>query len=87
MGVLCFCNGICKSEKTKCSILSVKGLSMARVSNGSGFLIHRNLLLTSHAVLPSLAAAQAAEIHLQNGAAALLVPNRCWLKGFDKHSR
>ncbi|GJT85481.1 trypsin-like cysteine/serine peptidase domain-containing protein [Tanacetum coccineum] len=79
MGVLCFCNGICKSEKTKCSILSVKGLSMARVSNGSGFLIHRNLLLTSHAVLPSLAAAQAAEIHLQNGAAALLVPNRFFI--------
>ncbi|KAL4558560.1 hypothetical protein LXL04_036761 [Taraxacum kok-saghyz] len=83
MGVLseswCFCNGICKSEKTKSAIFSGKGPSMVRVSTGTGFLIHRNLLLTTHAILPSVAAAEAAEIQLQNGAVASLFPHRFFI--------
>ncbi|KAL8261999.1 hypothetical protein R6Q59_026048 [Mikania micrantha] len=83
MGVLteswCFCNGVCKSEKTKSAIFSTKGPSMARISTGTGFLIHRNLLLTTHAILPSVAAAEAAEIHLQNGARASLFPHRFFI--------
>ncbi|KVH94251.1 uncharacterized protein LOC112518563 [Cynara cardunculus var. scolymus] len=83
MGVLgeswCFCNGLGKSEKTKSAIFSGKGPSMARISTGTGFLIHRNLLLTTHAILPSVAAAEAAEIQLQNGAGACLFPNRFFI--------
>lgn len=81
MGVLgeswCFCNGGIKSERTKASIFSGKGSAMARIdSTGSGFLIHRNLLLTTHAILPSVASAEAAEIRLQNGVGANLFPHR-----------
>ncbi|KAK9069374.1 hypothetical protein SSX86_011277 [Deinandra increscens subsp. villosa] len=83
MGVLaeswCFCNGVGKSEKIKSAIFSGKGPSMARISTGTGFLIHRNLLLTTHAILPSLASAEAAEIHLQNGARASLFPHRFFI--------
>ncbi|CAI9300833.1 unnamed protein product [Lactuca saligna] len=83
MGVLaeswCFCNGICKSEKTKSTIYSGKGPAMVRISTGTGFLIHRNLLLTTHAILPSVAAAEAAEIHLQNSAVASLFPHRFFI--------
>lgn len=55
---------------------------MARISAsassmfGTGFLIHRNLLLTTHVNLPSVAAAEGAEIRLQNGVAACLFPHR-----------
>ncbi|KAD3068485.1 hypothetical protein R6Q59_017497 [Mikania micrantha] len=88
MGVLaeswCFCNGGVKSERTKASIFSGKGPAMARISNGSlfsgtGFLIHRNLLLTTHASLPSVASAEAAEIRLQNGVGASLFPHRFFI--------
>lgn len=83
MGVLaeswCFCNGICKSEKTKSTIFSGKGPSMVRISTGAGLLIHRNILLTTHAILPSVAAAEAAEIQLQNGAVASLFPHRFFI--------
>ncbi|XP_076909925.1 uncharacterized protein LOC143567370 [Bidens hawaiensis] len=83
MGVLkeswCFCNGICKSERTKSAIFSGKAPSMARINTGTGFLIHRNLLLTTHAVIPSLAAAEAAEIRLQNGAQVSLFPQRFFI--------
>lgn len=88
MGVLgeswCFCNGGGKSERTKASIYSGKGPAMARIStggllSGTGFLIHRNLLLTTHAVLPSVAAVEAAEIWLQNGVGASLFPHRFFI--------
>ncbi|MFS7975348.1 hypothetical protein Hanom_Chr10g00879521 [Helianthus anomalus] len=58
MGVLqqswCFCNGICKSEKTKSAIFSGRTPSMTRIGTRTGFLIHRNFLLTTHAILPSV---------------------------------
>ncbi|KAL3828974.1 hypothetical protein ACJIZ3_017776 [Penstemon smallii] len=73
----CFCNGGAKSEKMKAAIFSGKAPSMARISGGgTGFLIHRNLLLTTHANLPSVAAAEAAEIRLHNGLSAILFPHR-----------
>ncbi|KAI3742059.1 hypothetical protein L1987_59738 [Smallanthus sonchifolius] len=89
MGVLgeswCFCNGGGKSERTKASIFSGKGPAMARINStgcllsGTGFLIHRNLLLTTHAILPSVASAEAAEIRLQNGVGASLFPHRFFI--------
>ncbi|KAK9055638.1 hypothetical protein SSX86_026723 [Deinandra increscens subsp. villosa] len=80
----CFCNGGVKSERTKASIFSGKGPAMARIStagllSATGFLIHRNLLLTTHAILPSLASAEAAEIRLQNGVGASLFPHRFFI--------
>ncbi|KAL6506304.1 hypothetical protein OROGR_024485 [Orobanche gracilis] len=64
----CFCNGGGKSERMKATIFSGNAPAMARInSSGTGFLIHRNLLLTSHANLPSVAAVEAAEIRLHNG--------------------
>ncbi|KAL1545125.1 hypothetical protein AAHA92_21884 [Salvia divinorum] len=76
----CFCNGGAKSERMKAAIFSGKAPSMARI-NGSGtaFLIHRNLLLTTHANLPSVAAAQAAEIRLHNAFSASLFPHRFFI--------
>ncbi|XP_076888114.1 uncharacterized protein LOC143538433 [Bidens hawaiensis] len=76
----CFCNGGGKSERTKASIFSGKAPAMARISTaGTGFLIHRNLLLTTHAILPSVASAEAAEIRLQNGVGASLFPHRFFI--------
>ncbi|XP_030532559.1 uncharacterized protein LOC115742422 [Rhodamnia argentea] len=84
MGVLseslCFCKGVGKSERTKAAIFSGKSPAMAAVSgSGTGFLIHRNLLLTTHASLPSVAAAETAEIQLQSGVAATLFPHRFFI--------
>ncbi|XP_059626221.1 uncharacterized protein LOC132269156 [Cornus florida] len=88
MGVLgeswCFCNGGGKSERMKAAIFSGKGPAMATIAgggavSGTGFLIHRNLLLTTHVNLPSVAAAEAAEIRLQNGLAASLFPHRFFI--------
>ncbi|KDP26357.1 hypothetical protein JCGZ_17515 [Jatropha curcas] len=86
MGVLgeswCFCKGVGKSERMKAAIFSGKGSAMATIScagngtSGTGFLIHRNLLLTAHVNIPSVTAAESAEIRLQNGVAACLVPHR-----------
>ncbi|KAF6140164.1 hypothetical protein GIB67_028970 [Kingdonia uniflora] len=80
MGVLsdaswCFCNGGGKSERMKVSIFSSKASAMARVSSGTGFLIHKNLLLTTHISLPSATAAEEAEIQLQDPVSAKLVPH------------
>ena len=93
MGVLgeswCFCNGGGgKSERMKAAIFSGKGPAMTIVSgggtmSGTGFLIHWNLLLTTHVNLPSVAAAEAAEIRLQSGVAATLSPHRL---GFYTHT-
>ncbi|KAA8550604.1 hypothetical protein F0562_002288 [Nyssa sinensis] len=88
MGVLgeswCFCNGGGKTERMKATIFSGKSPAMARIVSGgtvsgTGFLIHRNLLLTTHVNLPSAATAEAAEIRLQNGAAAILFPHRFFI--------
>lgn len=89
MGVLreswCFCKGASKAERMKAAIFSGKSLAMARISvaangvPGTGFLIHRNLLLTTHVNLPSAAAAETAEIRLQNGVSATLAPHRFFI--------
>ncbi|OVA08269.1 hypothetical protein BVC80_1297g10 [Macleaya cordata] len=83
MGVLgeswCFCNGGGKSERMKGSIFCSKGPAMARVCAGTGFLIHRNLLLTTHINLPSVTAAEGLEIRLQDKVAARLVPHRFFI--------
>ncbi|KAL2330478.1 hypothetical protein Fmac_018059 [Flemingia macrophylla] len=44
--------------------------------SGTGFLIHRNLLLTTHANLPSVVAADTSEIRLHNVVPATLAPKR-----------
>ncbi|KAF3435948.1 hypothetical protein FNV43_RR23040 [Rhamnella rubrinervis] len=81
----CFCKGVSKSERMKAAIFSGKAPAMARISGagneilGTGFLIHRNLLLTTHVNLPSVAAAESSEIRLQNGVAANLVPHRFFI--------
>ncbi|CAA0806017.1 Unknown protein [Striga hermonthica] len=76
----CFCNGGGKSERMKASIFSGKAPAMARINDGgTGFLIHRNLLLTTHANLPSVAAVEAAEIRLHNGLSATLFPHRFFI--------
>ncbi|GAB4830252.1 hypothetical protein Ancab_019892 [Ancistrocladus abbreviatus] len=90
----CFCNGGGKSVRLKSSIFSTKSPAIARLSSsssasagnggggevsGAGFLIHRNLLLTTHVNLPSVAAAEATEIQFQNGVAAVLVPHRFFI--------
>ncbi|XP_050207122.1 uncharacterized protein LOC126656570 [Mercurialis annua] len=87
MGVLieswCFCKGVGKSEKMKAAIFSGKGSAMAIVSgngvSGTGFLIHRNLLLTAHLNIPSVSSAESSEIRVQNGVAASLVPHRFFI--------
>lgn len=84
MGVLgeswCFCKGVGKSERMKATVFSNKSSAMVRVSGtGTGFLIHRNLLLTTHANFPSVAAAETSEIWLHNGVAASLVPHRFFI--------
>lgn len=84
----CFCKGVSKSERMKAAIFTGKAQAMATITAtastaavpngafGTGFLIHRNLLLTTHANLPSVVAADTAEIRLHNGVAATLVPQR-----------
>jgi len=79
----CFCKGVSKSERMKAAIFTGKGQAMATITgispnglSGTGFLIHRNLLLTTHTNLPSVVAADSAEIRLHNGVAATLVPQR-----------
>ncbi|KAJ8527184.1 hypothetical protein K7X08_029661 [Anisodus acutangulus] len=76
----CFCNGGGKTEKMKGTIFTGKGPAMAHIGeSGTGFLIHWNLLLTTHVILPSVVAAEAAEIRLQNGAIACLFPHRFFI--------
>ncbi|KAG2272660.1 hypothetical protein Bca4012_085726 [Brassica carinata] len=91
MGVIldswCFCKGVSKTEKMKGSIFTGKAPAMARISvsgpngvtSGTGFLIHRNLLLTTHLNLPSVSATETAEVRLQNGVAAALFPHRFFI--------
>ncbi|XVF21351.1 hypothetical protein REPUB_Repub12eG0083200 [Reevesia pubescens] len=82
----CFCKGVSKTERMKGTIFSSKAPAMARITgtavnenSGTGFLIHRNLLLTTHINLPSVSAAESSEIRLQNGVAATLVPHRFFI--------
>ncbi|GAV70726.1 hypothetical protein CFOL_v3_14224 [Cephalotus follicularis] len=77
----CFCKGVSRSERMKAGIFTGKGPAMARISgiSGAGFLIHRNLLLTTHVNIPSVAAAENSEIRLQNGVAATLFPHRFFI--------
>ncbi|XP_020261859.1 uncharacterized protein LOC109837890 [Asparagus officinalis] len=87
MGVLgdksswCFCSGGGKSERVKGSIFSGKSPAMAEISGGgTGFLIHRSLLLTTHANIPSVAVAEAAEVRINRGRdLACLVPLRFFI--------
>ncbi|KAK3124003.1 hypothetical protein QOZ80_8AG0639170 [Eleusine coracana subsp. coracana] len=94
MGVLgdgsgwCFCSGGAKLERIKSSLLAAKGAAVAAVSfpnegggkGGSGFLIHRALLLTTHGTIPSASAASAAEVRLSRGRLlARLVPQRFFI--------
>ncbi|XP_042483087.1 uncharacterized protein LOC122063449 [Macadamia integrifolia] len=75
----CFCNGGGRSERMKGSIFCNKGAAMARVGGGTGFLIHKNLLLTTHVNLPSVLAAEGLEIRLQDRVAAKLFPHRFFI--------
>ncbi|CAN1172358.1 hypothetical protein LINPERPRIM_LOCUS30795 [Linum perenne] len=89
MGILtekwCFCKGLSRSERTQAAIFSGKGPAMARISgaggqvSGTGFLIHQNLLLTTHLNIPSVAAAETLKIRLQKGVPATLVPHRFFI--------
>ncbi|KAJ4773145.1 Expressed protein 1 [Rhynchospora pubera] len=97
MGVLgekgwCFCSGGGgRSERVKGSIFAAKGPAIASIYAltgedrnrrcGTGFMIHRGLLLTTHANIPSVAAAEAGyEIRLGFGrVAAQLVPQRFFI--------
>ncbi|KAK4749071.1 hypothetical protein SAY87_026520 [Trapa incisa] len=84
MGVLseslCFCKGVGKTERMKGAVFTSKTAIMARVSGaGTGFLIHRNLLLTTHSSIPSIAAAESSEIQLHNMASAILHPHRFFI--------
>lgn len=64
----------------KASIFCSRASAMAVVSGGTGFLIHRNLLLTTHVNLPSVAAAEAAaDVRLHDRVAARLVPHRFFI--------
>ncbi|KAJ4968612.1 hypothetical protein NE237_015313 [Protea cynaroides] len=75
----CFCSGGGKTERMKGSIFCNKGAAMARVGGGTGFLIHKNLLLTTHINLPSVSAADGLEIRLQDRIAAKLFPHRFFI--------
>ncbi|CAN6462703.1 unnamed protein product [Victoria cruziana] len=75
----CLCAGGGKSEKMKGSIFGSKGPAMASVCRGTGFLIHRALLLTTHVNLPSVSAAEGVEIQLHCQTSAKLVPHRFFI--------
>lgn len=75
----CFCKGVGKSEKMKGAIFTSKSSAIAHVGgalSGTGFLIHRNLLVTTHGNLNSVSSAEASEIRLRDGVAASLFPHR-----------
>ncbi|KAK5824884.1 hypothetical protein PVK06_019671 [Gossypium arboreum] len=75
-------------RELKGTIFSSKAPAMARITGAAAdgisvtrFPIHRNLLLTTHVNLPSVAAAESSEIRLQNGVAATLVPQVVSVRG------
>lgn len=71
-------NGIFASKGPALAAISVGGRGGGGGSvGGTGLLIHRNLLLTTHANLPNAAAAEVAEVSLCHGRLpARLVPQR-----------
>lgn len=81
----CFCAGGGddggRSERVKAAIFSARASALAAVKGqgrGTGLLIHRNLLLTTHGNLPSAAAAEDGEAVLGHGRlVARLEPHRC----------
>lgn len=79
----CFCSGGGggRSERVKAAIFSAKAAALAAVvgsgGHGTGLLLHRNLLLTTHGNLPSAAAAEDADALLGHARLpARLVPHR-----------
>uniref|UniRef100_A0ACD5XD90 Uncharacterized protein n=1 Tax=Avena sativa TaxID=4498 RepID=A0ACD5XD90_AVESA len=79
----CFCSGGGggRSERVKAAIFSAKSAALAAVcGHGTGLLIHRNLLLTTHGNLPSAAAAEDADALLGHARIpARLVPHRFFI--------
>ncbi|KAK1271820.1 hypothetical protein QJS04_geneDACA012708 [Acorus gramineus] len=81
----CFCSGGAgsRSERLKGAIFGSKAPAMARISGGTGFLIHRNLLLTTHANLPTVAAAETADVRMHgnkvSSTSPKLVPHRFFI--------
>ncbi|XP_047061290.1 uncharacterized protein LOC124668146 [Lolium rigidum] len=80
----CFCSGGGggRSERVKAAIFSAKSAALAAVCDhgGTGLLIHRNLLLTTHGNLPSAAAAEDADALLGHARVpARLVPHRFFI--------
>ncbi|XP_051227767.1 uncharacterized protein [Lolium perenne] len=80
----CFCSGGGggRSERVKAAIFSAKAAALAAVCahGGTGLLIHRNLLLTTHGNLPSAAAAEDAHALLGHARVpARLVPHRFFI--------
>ena len=77
----CFCSGGGggRSERVKAAIFSAKSAALASVcGHGTGLLIHRNLLLTTHGSLASAAAAEDTDALLGHARVpARLVPHRC----------
>ena len=82
----CFCSGGGgddggRSVRVKAAIFSARASALAAVRaqghHGSGLLIHRNLMLTTHGNLPSAAAAEDADALLGHGRlVARLEPHR-----------
>ncbi|XP_066310560.1 uncharacterized protein [Miscanthus floridulus] len=85
----CFCSGGGgddggRLERVKAAIFSARASALAAVRaqghHGSGLLIHRNLLLTTHGNLPSAAAAEDADALLGHGhLVARLEPHRFFI--------
>lgn len=80
----CFCSGGGggRSERVKAAIFSAKSAALAAVCGhgGTGLLVHRNLLLTTHGNLPSAAAAEDADALLGHARVpARLVPHRFFI--------
>lgn len=69
-------SAMAKLSTSSASSASASSVGGGGEASGTGFLIHRNLLLTTHGNLPSVNVAESAEIRLQNGVPATLVPHR-----------
>ncbi|KAL2932783.1 hypothetical protein RDABS01_015902 [Bienertia sinuspersici] len=72
-------SAMAKLSSSSVSSASVNSLGGSVEGSGTGFLIHRNLLLTTHANLPSINVAESAEICLQNGVPATFMPHRFFI--------
>ncbi|KNA23988.1 hypothetical protein SOVF_020060 [Spinacia oleracea] len=72
-------SAMAKLSTSSASSASASSVGGGGEASGTGFLIHRNLLLTTHGNLPSVNVAESAEIRLQNGVPATLVPHRFFI--------